>query len=262
MCILSYLPPGTPADVHGLFNGGANNPDGHGWAIVAGEEIVSAKSLELVDALDEFVEARERYPDGPALFHSRWATHGSVRVDNVHPFLVGGSRRTVVAHNGILPKGAHPLAGDDRSDTRKFAEEILPRQYRRLDRAGVQRALSRWCGLGNKLVILTVDPRYRNHAYIVNEDAGQWDAATGIWHSNDDYVHYPNWSQLGTSPARADSPGRCGDVCAVCGYGLADAHGYCDSCRSCQDCWEDVGTCMCWNRRAMPSDDYRQSIRP
>ncbi len=186
MCILSYLPAEVKPDADGLFNGGMNNPDGHGWAIVAGNQILVGKSLKLADALDEFVEVRERHLEGPALFHSRWMTHGKVNVANVHPFDVAGSARTVVAHNGIFRKAAHPEAGDPRSDSRKFADEILHRQFRRLDRPGVRNALRQWCGT-NKLVILTVDPRYQEPSYIINENLGEWDKSTGIWHSNGDY---------------------------------------------------------------------------
>ena len=92
MCILSYLPPGAQVDADGLFNGGLSNPDGHGFALVSKGYIITGKFLNLDEALTRFVEARERYPEGPALFHSRWATHGGVNVGNVHPFLVGGSR--------------------------------------------------------------------------------------------------------------------------------------------------------------------------
>ncbi|OHT95533.1 hypothetical protein BKG71_22830 [Mycobacteroides chelonae] len=257
MCILSYLPPNTPADYEGLFNGGINNPDGHGWAIVAGRAIIMGKSLDVVEALDEFTAARKRYPDGPALFHSRWATHGSVRINNVHPFLVGGSHRTVVAHNGILPKAAHPETGDDRSDTRKFADEILSRRYRRLDRSGVQQALSQWCGKSNKLCILTVDRRYRHSAYLINEEAGNWDETTGIWHSNSDYLDYPKWAH--TAPSVASTPVAAtvpDDRCQLCGCGLVDRNGYCNECRSCQDCLEHVRDCMCWNRRLQGASQW------
>lgn len=132
MCILSFLPPEATVDVNGLWNGGINNPHGHGWAIVETDRVVVGKSLDLAEALESFVAARERHPAGPALFHSRWATHGSVNLPNVHPFVVGGSELTVVAHNGILPTEAHPAKGDDRSDSRKFADEILPTRFRRL----------------------------------------------------------------------------------------------------------------------------------
>jgi glutamine amidotransferase len=249
MCILSYLPPGTAVDEDGLFNGGISNPDGHGWAIAAGEAVIMGKSLDLVEALDKFVEARGRYLDGPALFHSRWATHGSVRVGNVHPFVVGGSHRTVVAHNGILPSAARPGVGDDRSDSRKFADEILPRRFRRLDRRNVQRALAQWCGKNNKLVILTVDRRYRRNVYVVNGAAGQWDTETGIWHSNGDYLDYPRW--LHTSAPDWPADAVTDELCVLCGYGVVDRSGYCDECRSCQDCLEPARCCMCWNRNGL-----------
>lgn len=249
MCILSYLPPNTAVDEEGLFNGGVNNPDGHGWAIATGRSIVMGKSLDLMRALEEFTEARGRYPEAPALFHSRWATHGGVNVGNTHPFLVGGSHRTVVAHNGILPKAAHPASGDARSDTRKFADEILARQFRRLDRRSVQTALAQWCGRFNKLVVLTVDRRYRQSAYIINEDAGEWDHSTGIWHSNGDYLDYPRWTGAAVEVAPAAASGTYPDnSCYLCGCGVIDRNGYCSECRSCQDCAEHIRDCMCWNR--------------
>lgn len=259
MCILSYLPPNTAADVEGLFNGGVANPHGHGWAIVAGREIMTGKSLELSEALDEFVEARERFPEGPALFHSRWATHGSVSTQNVHPFRVGSSPLTVVGHNGILPKSAHPAQGDDRSDTRLFADEILPRRYRRLDRVNVQRALENWCGKFNKLVILTVDPRYRCSAYIINEAAGQWDTETGIWHSNGDYLRDGYWEESET-----DRPGRAFyfEECSLCQARMIGEDGYCEACSGCQDCYEDIAACQCWSHYEARYEAAEYSVTP
>ncbi|QFS94669.1 glucosamine--fructose-6-phosphate aminotransferase (plasmid) [Mycobacterium sp. THAF192] len=259
MCILSFLPAGVPADVDGLFNGGINNPHGHGWAIVDGERIVAGKSLDLADALDDFIRAREKRLDGPALFHSRWATHGSIRIDNVHPFAVGGRVTTVVAHNGILPAAAHPDDGDDRSDTRKFADEILPGRFRRLDRRTVQSALAQWCGAANKLVILTVEPRYRRNAYLVNEPGGTWDESTGIWHSNRDYQDYSQWRHceadgIGSGPGDAATEPYV-SWCGICGYGVVDSYGYCTECRSCADCYEHVRYCMCWCGRG-----YRDAL--
>lgn len=241
MCILSFLPPEATVDVDGLWNGGICNPDGHGWAIVTPGRIVTGKSLDLAEALESFVAAREEHRAGPALFHSRWATHGTVDLQNVHPFVVGGSELTVVAHNGILPAEAHPEQGDDRSDTRKFADEILPTRYRRLDRRAARDALSRWCGGGNKLVILTVDPRYQHNVYLVNETLGRWDTETGIWHSNGDYL---DGAHHGGSTSAVAGPG---DRCVLCWWGDLDANGYCLQCRSCCECYEHVRDCLCWN---------------
>ena len=115
MCILSYFPSEVGVvDGDALFNGGVRNPDGHGWAIVASRGIIMGKSMDLMQAIVEFTEARKHHPQGPALFHSRWATHGSKGLANNHPFYIGGSQLTVLAHNGILPSSAHPADGDDR----------------------------------------------------------------------------------------------------------------------------------------------------
>lgn len=192
MCMASYLPADTPltnSAIEGLLNGGINNSDGSGWAIAepGKDQIVFGHSLDVEDALADFIEAREQNPHGPALFHSRFATHGSIRLSNVHPFMVNGSNKTVLCHNGILPADAHPSKDDDRSDTRILAEELMPRWYSRLDNRRTRQNLARWAGDYNKLVILTVDPKYRRNIYLVNENAGNWDHGTGIWHSNYDY---------------------------------------------------------------------------
>lgn len=192
MCILSYIPANKPLTsdaIEGLLNGGINNADGSGWAIapLGGTEIIWGHSLDVEDALAEFIEAREKNLTGPALFHSRWATHGSIRLANCHPFMVNGSNQTVLAHNGILPAEAHPEKGDDRSDTRILADELMPKWYSRLDNRRTRQNLARWAGSYNKLLILTVDPKYRRNIYLVNENAGMWDHKTGIWHSNSDW---------------------------------------------------------------------------
>lgn len=275
MCILSFLPEGIPLDddgVDSLWNGGISNPDGHGWAIADGDKMIVGKSLRLDEALVEFTEAREKYL-GPALFHSRWATHGSVRVGNCHPFLVGKSHQTVLAHNGILPKDAHPKKGDDRSDTAILAEEILPRRWFRLDKPTVQRSMSQWAGSYNKVVILTVNPRYRQNAYIINEAAGEWDNTTGMWHSNGDYLTPYKWKSTQWTSSTGDtyewsskdrdwvkSARESADAfidmgeCYFCTQPI-DPNGYCTYCGSCEDCMEHERDCLCYMRKRLVQVD-------
>lgn len=271
MCILSYLSPGVDVDEDGLMNGGISNPHGHGWAITAGDHIQMGKSLDIVEALEGFSAARKANPGGHALFHSRWATHGSVSTANVHPFNVGRqSGLTVVGHNGILPAAAHPAKGDDRSDTRLFADEILSTRYRRLDKKRAMTALADWIGSYNKLVVLTVHPRYRSNAYIVNESAGNWDSATGLWHSNFDYLDQPKYTAKwysdytrdlravgGKAKGKANANGGDWQDCAFCYYGNVDDSGYCDECESCADCYEAIGDCQC-----IVTGDLRDHVDP
>lgn len=289
MCILSYLGPNVPVDEEGLLNGGLSNPDGHGWAITdqRNGRIVIGKSMDLLEALDGFIAARKDLPDGYALFHSRWATHGTLDTSNVHPFVAGHSEQTVVAHNGILPREAHPAKGDSRSDTRLFADEILSTRYRRLNRERVREALAGWITTANKLVILTVDPRYRHNAYLINSGQGHWDKQTGIWHSNYDFESAPRWlgkqsysysshggysngywqdpKTLGT-PQKAITRSAAGtvkdlrervadiaaadryaDLCCYCD-GEVTAGNICTVCATCQDCLEIQSDCLCFSR--------------
>ena len=252
MCILSMIPAGielTDTATESLFNGGISNPHGHGWAIASPNDgfLVMGRGLSLDETMETFIKARIRYPNGPALFHSRWATHGSVRIGNCHPFMVGNSHRTVLAHNGILPKSAHPMPGDDRSDTAIMAADILPRQFRRLDKPSVNKALTDYCGYGNKLVLLTVESRYRENVYVINETAGQWDGTTGIWHSNSDY-QIPAWNYPATNTRVQwweESDLIDPTACYFCNQRTND-YGICTTCGTCQDCYESESDCLCF----------------
>lgn len=269
MCILSFIPGGIEPDIDGLLNGGISNPDGHGWAIVSDDSshIIVGKTLNLLDALETFEDARKQNMRGPAMFHSRWATHGSISTANVHPFDVGGSALTVLGHNGIL--SCTPKKGDDRSDSRLFADEILPSRFRRLDKARAFTAMEQFIGSGNKLVILTVDPRYRNNGYIVNERLGNWDPTTGIWHSNYSYESTPKWwskyvggtgkqvettyvfgqrSTADTFTAANRNTAAWYEECAICQYGNVGETGFCDECGTCSDCLETKSDCQCWQK--------------
>lgn len=315
MCILSYLPSGVLADTDGLLNGGISNGDGHGWAIVLEDgRILIGKHLRITDAVDTFAELRDKYPSGPAMFHSRWATHGSIHTGNVHPFVVGGHaiervdikhatyedkdgeqwtevdrelfvayKRTVVGHNGILPGDAHPGPGDDRSDTKLFAEEILSTRFRRLDKPSAFKAMGAWAGT-NKLLILTTEDRYSQQAYLVNEKQGHWDSLTGIWHSNYDYLSPGRWAgsygygtgSYWTSPANyayksaaesaevfagTDEGGAFeSEQCYICQMGYTNRFGYCTECGSCIDCCEHERDCQCYARGEHLTDAEREEL--
>ena len=109
MCLLTFLPAAVMPDLTALTNGAWINEDGHGFAIVTTDGLLVHRGMDAHEVIDAFANARGQHPSGPALFHSRLATHGDTTVDNCHPFPVGGDDRTVIAHNGILPRPSdHP----------------------------------------------------------------------------------------------------------------------------------------------------------
>lgn len=261
MCLLTYVPAAVQPDYDALARGAALNDDGHGFAVVAGDEILVHRGMDAEAVIAEFRRIRHQYADGPALFHSRFATHGTVGVANTHPFPVGRDPRTVLAHNGVLPATVHPATGDQRSDTRIAAEDFLsaPR-FRSLERRATRRRIARWLGHHNKVVVLTTNPRYPRQAYLFNQQAGHWDG--GIWYSNLDYrtrgidLRHDSWS-LGdgcaycglAAPADPDS-GLCGGCgsCPICGSDPGDCPPLCDRVRvflECPECGDDFRHCSC-----------------
>ncbi|WP_152611146.1 hypothetical protein [Amycolatopsis sp. MJM2582] len=260
MCMLTYLPEGIQPDVDALGNGASLNDHGHGYAIVADGRIFSGRGMQASAVIDEFAALRRLHPEGPALFHSRFATHGSVNISNNHPFPVGADERTLLAHNGVLPAGAQPVRGDDRSDTRIAADEIFSSAlFSSFDDPKSRTHIERWLGRFNKVVILTIDPRYRQNGYIFNELAGVWDG--GTWYSNYDFEDYRSYS----SPGHASWWGL-DEGCACCG--IADSidpeSGLCLACGSCPVCGADEGDCGRGCYRVLlsaPCDECGSDIR-
>jgi hypothetical protein len=252
MCLLTFLPAGVLPDTAALFNGAYLNDDGHGFAIVADERLVVRRGMDAEVMIDAFDAARRQYPHGPALFHSRFATHGARSADNCHPFPLGGDDRTLLAHNGILPSIVQPAEGDPRSDTRIAAEDFLP-TFGSLRIRRDRLRLQRWMTPDNKMVILTVDRRFRQRAYILNEDAGIWDDQ--IWYSNAGYRPAPTtrWAALSDDPwwhwpprGRQDRLDWMLDRCSFCEAIVDPADAECRSCGWCLDCGEMPEGCFCY----------------
>ncbi|MEU3010044.1 class II glutamine amidotransferase [Nocardia asteroides] len=242
MCILTFIRPAITPDYDALANGAIANPHGHGWAIHAGSRLIVGHGLDPRETITEFALARTEFPDGPALFHSRFATHGNHTTGNCHPFAIGGDKRSVLAHNGVLPDHVHPLHGDDRSDTRIAAEDFLPRApFGSLDSWIGRSRFERWLG-HDKAVILTVDPAYKHPAYIFNEQAGHW--RDGSWYSNHTY-------ELGRFPHGAyttftDGLGFEDGYCDNCGTDFDNPDGpHCLYCGYCTECLRTFPRCSC-----------------
>lgn len=283
MCLLSVYNPGAVIDRDHLLNGAECNPDGYGFAVAVDGRIEIGHGMDAVAVVEAFTRVRESHPDTYALFHSRYTTDGTTTVDNCHPFFVGGDARTVLAHNGVLPAEAIPAKGDDRSDTRILAESLIPRGMFGigLHRARVRRNLRRWMlrnKYPNKIAILSVDPRYQQTLYILNEDAGTW--VDGVWHSNSGYLPRTRtygWSTIGgtgyptsTDPLVREARARwiSGEIsyseyldtyyginrkkhsndCPICeSYGSVNLqYGYCTICKVCIDCFYDIEECDCY----------------
>lgn len=288
MCMLTYLSPGTQPDVDAIGNGTTFNNDGHGFAIVHGDQLIVRHGMDPENMVNKFEDLRKRFPDGPAMFHSRFGTAGSVSRYNCHPFYIGGDNQSVLGHNGVLPQLVQPQGGDRRSDTRICAEELLAGWD--LQDEHNQNEIEKWMGAGNKFVILTVNPIYDYSAWILNEKAGNWEDNDSVWYSNTDYRYGGTrtakgkrsygWGTTGyyessyswqkdeepddkTGLVVIGSPRDSGDrlsghndseeygPCYYCA-GPVDLGGYCQRCSTCQDCLEYLDCCQCFGSKHAP----------
>lgn len=257
MCLLTYFPPSVQPDTDALFNGTVTNDDGHGFAIVNGDRIIVRRSLDSVKLIDKFKELRAALPDGPALFHSRFGTAGSISKKNCHPYWIGGEQHSVVGHNGVLSSLFQPRGDDRRSDTKVMAEDFLPfNPFGSLTNPAAQDQLGEFIGGYNKLVFLSVHPTFSDQqAIIINEDRGIWD--DGVWYSNSDYR---GWRGMHSTPAYTYPYTSTGDytvfggrkatTCKECfSLGSVDPeYGYCGFCGWCKDCEQASGSCLCYQR--------------
>ena len=267
MCLLIAMNPGACPQEMDLLDAARNNPDGFGYAIVVGDRIVTHRGMSASKVITDFLEDRARWSDGPAIFHARFATHGDVNKANCHPFRVGGSQKTYMAHNGILPL---PLdATERRSDSRVFAEDLLPRFGQgALDNFRARTALEDWLG-SDKIAVLSVDPSHGKQLYILNEREGHWGDAKhgddGVWYSNYSYAYIPATLKSVVDEYTDDKLFGEYEViehddpdtvawwarhaeCESCGAAMDvndDVCEYCDACRWCGTIAPATGECDC-----------------
>ena len=186
MCLLTFMPEGINIDYDKALEAAKSNPHGFGFAIHSGATIIKDHDMSFGNLWARWEKLRE-IERGPAIFHFRITTHGLTDVDNCHPFNVGDDDKTVLAHNGILPI-VMPVH-ETRSDTKIFAEYILPRMggVTALDNKETFESVEEWAS-GSKLVVLSVNPLCQYDWYIINESHGHW--LDGMWWSNKSYIKY------------------------------------------------------------------------
>lgn len=275
MCLL-MVSMGQVPDYKHISNANINNPDGFGFAVHTGDRIITSRGMNPQSVVDKFYDTLDKAgKDFVAIYHSRITTHGDSILENAHPFRIGGRKDLILAHNGMLP--VHPRAGDKRSDTRIFAEDIITNMgIEMLDDKHSFARLEDWAA-GSKIAILSTAPELRDSVYIVNEHLGEW--VDDIWWSNSSYKnaysfygsgYYGSrgglWStddlisndrKMLTSVESSNQWCTGTELCYVC-YQEIDEQSYqegvCATCNSCLDCFEHTAQCMCYT----PSYAVRQ----
>ena len=256
MCMLCVVPPNVLPSRDKLVYSAINNPDGFGFAIVISKEkrILVEHTMDADESVNRFLDMRARYPDDYALWHARYATHGSTNVPNCHPFYVV-DEQTVLAHNGVLPIDIP--AGDTRSDTRIFTEDILAKMggVKALDNPHMYNMIEEYTS-GSKLCVLTVDPLADYQMYLIHADKGQEDDSKVWWSNTSCNADYGYTRFVSSNPYDSYyntplDPSLAGTFQCVGCFGNIDedrleANGTCPFCLTCQWCDMMSDMCMCY----------------
>lgn len=256
MCMLCVVPPNVIPSREKLENSALNNPHGFGFAIVLPKEkrIISERTMNADESINRFLELRGKHPEGYAMWHARYATHGTTTLDNCHPFKLGGKdKQTYIGHNGVLP--TVEAKGEFRSDTRIFAEDILPAMggVTALDNPQLYNVIENFTS-GSKVCVLTVDPRAKYQCYVLHEDRGTTDLS-GVWWSNDSC--YLDWGYSYKPRSTMAIPYVVADdeesvLCETCNsFNTAtdvEFDGMCRNCGTCFDCNTYYTDCMCFKK--------------
>ena len=104
MCVICYIPKGVNTPPYRMLRAMRDaNPHGQGFCTPS----MYCRGL----SFDRLIEQlRRRNVNEPCILHFRFATHGSIRKGNCHPFNIGD---VYFAHNGIL--SVQPMK--DRTDS-------------------------------------------------------------------------------------------------------------------------------------------------
>lgn len=181
MCIIIACPPGRQPNFDNLIDATWENPDGHGWVMQTPNGLEMFRTPDDPDeAVTRFWTARDEYPNGWAVWHSRLATHGGVNMENTHPFQVPG-KPWYLMHNGVLPLTDGPFR-HDRSDSRILAEDHISqvswKQMRR-DKKEIEKWLS-----NDKVVLISGRQERGGNVLIFNEHVGKWNVKDKCWYSH------------------------------------------------------------------------------
>jgi hypothetical protein len=126
------------------------------------------------------------------------------------------------------------------------------------------RDFAEWITSANKVVILTVNPRFQHSAYIVNSERGNWHDHGTVWYSNHDWQPYYGTNYGTSSLIKAATRGLIRDwswtddaargvdeefICPACqsDVDVEREARLCIACHLCLDCLDTWDDCVCWS---------------
>jgi hypothetical protein len=178
MCLLSSKPANVQWNIEHLKESLKTNRDGYG--LIGIREGVIQRSYGTTEI--ELIGHLPKYQDIEAIFHARYATHGTKTKDQLHPYRVVGS--IFMAHNGIFNI---PTPDATKSDTWHMARRLGSLGHEKLI-AGLQNP--EWIKAYEEMIgtnkVAFIEPTVG--VVIANKQLGH--EVDGVWMSNNSYKSY------------------------------------------------------------------------
>lgn len=205
------------------------NADGIGFMYATANDKLRTRKF-LPNTIKEFDDAIRRLPtdNRTIAVHARYKTHGTINMDNVHPYPVIEGRIAMM-HNGVL---AHGNSADrTKSDTWHYIEnhvrpllEVYPDAYKN---EGVMSIIENDIGTGNRFVFMNDKGEmeiYNAHTGI--EHNGLWFSNTYAW---EPWLLIPTYKKPAPKPVYGSAWPRLGNAAlgiapSVNGTELGEAH--------------------------------------
>lgn len=143
MCVLIVKKQGVNMPTQKILNACADaNP--HGFGIATPDSL-----FKTLDKKEFLKQAQKISIDTPAIIHCRLATHGSIKIENCHPFV---SENWVFAHNGVLDIKPE----NDKTDSETaFLQIFMPLiKATSINNPNVRRVISMTKGLYSKFAFM------------------------------------------------------------------------------------------------------------
>lgn len=175
MCLIIHHPAGHTISRHDFADIARRNPDGFGLMTSSSGVLHTFRTIGTI--ADAHAMYMEHGAGRASVLHWRFATHGTVSLDNAHPFTL--TPDIAFVHNGMLTCGT---PDEDASDTAHLARAILAPIARdnpdALFNPEFRAVLSPLIGIGNKLAVMDRHGRVS----IFNRASGM--DHKGRWYSN------------------------------------------------------------------------------
>lgn len=170
MCLIIHKPADALFDLDIVKDAAMMHSDGFGIMWVENGKVNAYKSADMT-LLENVVSSVNEMTDFEAGLHLRYATHGSVRDGNCHPFLSKNSKYGLM-HNGVI---SVERKGDE-TDSNAFCRTVAFPALRKHDLMSAADLIEKSHGSNNRTLIATASGKFVR--------TGNWISRNGLNYSN------------------------------------------------------------------------------